>query len=174
MRKTLLLTVAVAALAAVPAAFGHVEPTQSTAAAGSYPVIGFNVPHGCDGSPTTQVSIQIPGGVSYVKPKVKTGWKIVITKGKLPEPVKDFSGKTLTTGVVAITWKGGRLPDAYLDTFEMMLGLPDKAGKTLYFKTVQRCAKGVNRWVEIPVKGQEEPEHPAPAVALTKSTGMHG
>jgi uncharacterized protein YcnI len=173
MRKSLLLILAVAALAAAPAAFGHVEPTQSHAAAGSYPVIGFNVPHGCDGSATTQISIQIPGGISYVKPKVKPGWKIVITKGKLPEPVKDFSGNTLTTGVVAVTWRGGKLPDAYLDTFEMMLGMPNKPGKTLYFKTVQRCVKGATRWVQIPVKGQEEPEHPAPAVTLTKSTGGH-
>jgi uncharacterized protein YcnI len=173
MRKTVLLILAAAALAAVPAAFGHVEPTQTTAAAGSYPVIGFHVPHGCDGSPTTQVSIQIPAGVSYVKPKVKPGWSIVISKGKLPEPVKDFSGKTLTTGVVAVTWKGGKLPDAYLDTFELMLGLPNKPGKTLYFKTVQRCTKGIHRWIQIPANGQE-PDEPAPAVKLVKSTGGHG
>lgn len=174
MKKALLLAATVAALAVVPLATAHVEPTQSTAAAGSYPVIGFNVPHGCDGAATRQVTIQIPAGVSYVKPKVKAGWRIAFTKGTLPQPVKDFSGKTLTTGITAVTWSGGPLPDAYLDTFELMLGLPNTPGKTLYFKTVQRCTKGVNRWVEIPVKGQAEPEHPAPAVALVKSSGGHG
>ena len=52
--------------------------------------------------------------------------------------------------------------------------MPNTPGKTLYFKTIQRCAKGVNRWIEIPVKGQEEPEFVAPGVALVKSSGDHG
>ena len=51
MRKALLVAASVAALAVVPVAAAHVEPTQSTAPAGGYPVIGFNVPHGCDGAP---------------------------------------------------------------------------------------------------------------------------
>ena len=60
------------------------------------------------------------------------------------------------------------------DTFELRLGMPNTPGKTLYFPTVQRCVKGVHRWIQIPVKGKAEPESPAPGVTLVKSTGGHG
>jgi uncharacterized protein YcnI len=175
MRKTLLSAAIVAALAAVPAATAHVGPTKTTAHAGSYDIIGFTVPHGCEGSPTRAVSIQIPAGVTSAKPRPKPGWRITIKRGKLPQPVKDFAGNTVTTGVLEVTWTGGPLPDAWFDTFELNLGLPDTPGKTLYFKTLQRCAKGVHRWVQIPVKGQGEPDEPAPAVKLVKGEeGHHG
>jgi len=174
MRKLLFLIAAGAATLAVPAALAHVSPTQSTAAAGSSAIIGFTIGHGCEGSPTRQVTIQIPAGVTSVKPQPKAGWRITIKRGKLPEPVKDFAGSIVTVGVLEVTWTGGPLPDAYFDTFNLRLGMPPKAGKTLYFKTVQRCAKGVERWIQIPVKGQDEPEAPAPAVTVTKATGGHG
>jgi len=174
MRKLLLLTSAVAAMLAVPAALAHVSPTQSTAAAGSSAIIGFTIGHGCAASPTRQVTIQIPAGVTSAKPQPKAGWRITIKRGTLPEPVKDFAGNTVKVGVLEVTWTGGPLPDAYFDTFYLRLGMPSKAGKTLYFKTVQRCVKGVERWIQIPAKGQDEPEAPAPAVTVTKATGGHG
>jgi uncharacterized protein YcnI len=88
--------------------------------------------------------------------------------------VKDFAGNTVTRGVLEVTWTGGPLPNAYFDTFELRVGVPPTPGKTLYFKTVQRCVKGVERWIQIPVNGQPEPDSPAPAVTVTKSTGGHG
>ena len=48
------------------------------------------------------------------------------------------------------------------DQFFLRIAVPNKVGKTLYFPTVQRCAKGVHRWIEIPQKGKPEPESPAP------------
>ena len=42
----------------------------------------------------------------------------------------------------------------------ILLGMPNTPGKTIYFPTVQRCAKGVTRWIQIPKSGQAEPEHP--------------
>lgn len=172
MRKALLLAATVAAVA-VPAATAHIGPSPSTAPAGKTTIVGFTVGHGCDGSPTRQVTIQIPAGVTAAKPKPKPGWRITIKRGTLPQPVKDFAGNTVTTGVLQVTWTGGPLPDAYFDTFELRLGMPDTAGKTLYFKTIQRCSKGVERWIEIPVKGKPEPEAPAPGVTLVKSTAGH-
>jgi uncharacterized protein YcnI len=173
MKKLLIAVAALTALLAVPVATAHVSPTQSSAAAGSTAIIGFTIGHGCEGSPTRQVSIQIPAGVTSAKPQPKPGWRITIKRGKLPQPVKDFAGKTVTVGVLSVTWTGGPLADAYFDSFNLRLGMPPAAGKTLYFKTVQRCAKGLYRWVQIPAKGQGEPESPAPAVQVTKSTGDH-
>ena len=55
----------------------------------------------------TDVEDFVEGEKFIVKPKVKAGWRIAFTKGTLPQPVKDFSGKTLTTGITAVTWSGG-------------------------------------------------------------------
>ena len=175
MRKTLLTaTAGAAALVCAGVAMAHVGTTPGQAPAGQTSVIGFTIGHGCDGSPTRSVSIRLPAGITAAKPRPKPGWKITLKRGKLPVPVKDFDGNAVTTGVLEVTWSGGRLPDAWYDTFELRLGMPNTPGKTLYFPTVQRCVKGVHRWIQIPVKGQEEPESPAPGVTLVKSTGGHG
>ena len=144
------------------------------APAGGSTIIPFVVPHGCDGSPTRSVAIRIAAGVTSAKPQAKPGWRLTITRGKLPQPVKDFAGNTVTRGVLQVTWSGGNLPDSQFDTFNILLGMPNTPGKTVYFPVVQRCAKGVTRWIEIPKKGQAEPEHPAPGVKLVKSSGEHG
>ncbi len=175
MKKTFLIgAAAVASLIAVGTAAAHVGTTPSKAPAGQTSVIGFTIGHGCDGSPTRSVAIRIAAGVTSARPKPKAGWRITIKRGKLPQPVKDFNGNTITTGVLQVTWSGGSLPDAWFDTFELNLGMPNTPGKTLFFPTVQRCAKGVHRWIEIPRKGQPEPEAPAPGVTLVKSSGGHG
>ena len=174
MRKTMLIGgAALASLVFIGAAAAHVGTTPGEAPAGQTTAIGFTVGHGCDGSPTRSVTIRLPAGITAAKPKPKAGWTIQIKRGRLPQPVKDFAGNTVRTGVLQVTWKGN-LPDAYYDTFELRLGMPNAPGRTLYFPTIQRCAKGVHRWIEIPKKGQAEPEEPAPAVKLVKSSGGHG
>ena len=69
-----------ARLLAVPAAAGlitlglagpasaHVTVTPEDTAAGSFTVVTMSVPHGCDGSPTTKVAIQIPKDILAVTP----------------------------------------------------------------------------------------------------------
>jgi uncharacterized protein YcnI len=173
MRRLVFAITAVAALGAVAAAGAHVTPAPGSAAAGSFSLIAFQVGHGCEGSPTKSVTIQIPAGVIYVKPQVKSGWRIKMTKGKLPEPGTLFGSK-VTTGVRSVTWSGGTLPDSYYDTFNLYIMVPNKVGKTLYFPTVQRCAKGVHRWITIPQQGKPEPEEPAPGLKVTKGSGGHG
>jgi uncharacterized protein YcnI len=174
MKKTsLILAAAAVALIVVGTSAAHVEPAVEEAPAGASTIIPFVVPHGCDGSPTRSVSVKIAAGVTSAKPQAKPGWKLTITRGKLPKPVKDFAGNTVTRGVLSVTWSGGNLPDSQFDTFNILLGMPNTPGKTVYFPVVQRCARGVTRWIEIPKKGQEEPEHPAPGVKLVKSSGEH-
>ncbi len=171
MRRAIALAAsATAALVAVGVAAAHVEPTPEEAPAGATSNIGFNIGHGCDGSPTRSVTIRIPGGVTSARPQPKPGWRISITRGTLPKPVKDFEGNTVTKGVLSVTWTGS-LPDAYFDTFTLRLGMPNTPGKMLYFPTVQRCTKGLYRWIQIPKAGQPEPDSPAPGVKLVKSSG---
>jgi periplasmic copper chaperone A len=46
-------------------------------------------------------------------------------------------------------------------------------GTVLTFPTVQECAGGVHRWIEIPAAGQDpdELEEPAPQLEIIKGTG---
>jgi uncharacterized protein YcnI len=173
MRNALLLgAVGAVALAVAGLAAAHVGTTPGEAPAGKTSVVGFTIGHGCDGSPTRSVTIRLPAGITSAKPRPKAGWSLVVKRGTLPQPVKDAEGNTVTKGTLEVTWRGN-LPDAYFDTFELRLGLPNTPGKTLYFPTVQRCSKGLHRWIQIPVAGKPEPESPAPGVKLVKSSGGH-
>jgi hypothetical protein len=44
-------------------------------------------------------------------------------------------------------WKG-TLPSTQLGLFTFLARMPDKVGARVYFKTIQRCAQGEERWVE--------------------------
>jgi periplasmic copper chaperone A len=155
-------------LIAMPA-MAHVTANPNTGVAGKYFQTSFRITHGCEGSPTTSVTVKIPEGLFVVRPQAKPDWKITITKRPLEQPVETGHGKTVTEAVSEITWSG-KLSDDQYDEFGLVTKLPDSAGKTLWFPVVQKCAKGENRWVEIPEDGQEwhDVAMPAPFVKLTK------
>lgn len=148
------------------ASLAHVTIDPKSAPAGEYAKLVFRVPHGCEGSPTTKISIRIPGGVVSVKPQVHPGWKIVTKTGKYATPVT-LHGKEITEGLVEVSWIGGPLPDAYMDEFGLSVKLPDRGGERLYFPTVQTCKKGESAWTE---EGTTDHGHggklPAPVLLL--------
>jgi uncharacterized protein YcnI len=154
--------------AAAPA-FAHVTASPDQAKAGGYFITNFSVPHGCAGAATVAVRIKIPEGVEDVKPQMKPGWTIAISKRNLAAPKRDEHGNTVTATVDEVDWRGGPLPDANYDTFGLVMKLPDKPG-TIYFPTVQECETGVNRWIEIPAAGQQwhDLKEPAPFLRLTE------
>lgn len=170
-------------------AFAHITANPDQAVWGRYFQTSFSVPHGCEGSPTTGIRISIPEGALSVKPQVKPGWTITITKRKLATPVKGEGGRLITEAVSEVEWKGGPLPDAFYDNFSLMMKLPpmpdhemegmDK-GMPIYFPIVQTCEKGVNRWVNIPAVGQawHDVKNPAPFVNVVPAAhaddGMGG
>ena len=158
--------VAAAFLVAVPA-YAHVELETDKAPAGSSFKAVLMVPHGCTGSPTVALKVQIPEGVVHAQPMPKPGWTVKTVVKKLDKPVQYYS-TTLTEDVREIEWSGGSLPDAYYDEFVFVVHLPDQPGAVVRFPTVQQCAQGVHRWIEIPAEGQdaEELKEPAPAVTL--------
>ncbi len=142
-----LTTFLLAALLA-PAALAHISVVPATAAAGGYQKLTFSVGHGCQGSPTTSISVSIPDGVTGAKPMPKPGWNIVAT-------ARD------------ITWQGGALPDAQFDEFAMQVKLPATPGK-LYFKITQLCEAGRHDWVELPQPGVQA-KSPAAMIEVTPS-----
>jgi uncharacterized protein YcnI len=165
MRLRHLACVALAALLAAPAATAHVTANPREAPSDSYFKLDFRVPHGCEGSPTTRIAVQIPAGVTSVAPQEVAGWEIEITEGELPEPVEVF-GQTVTEGVTAVSWEGGPLPDNHMQEFGLSLRFPDRPGETLWFPVIQECEEGDHRWVTIPVEGEDPPDEPAPGVTL--------
>lgn len=157
-----------AVLAASPAA-AHVylEGKQATLDA-SYKAV-FAVPHGCSGSPTVKIRVQIPEGVIAVKPMPKAGWNVDVVEGQYANAY-DYHGNKLSSGVKEVVWSGGKLLDQYYDEFVVSSFLTDslKPDTTLYFPVVQECEKGVSRWIEIP-EGEghsHESKSPAPGVKL--------
>lgn len=152
-------------LAATPA-LAHVELQAGKAPADSSYKAVLMVPHGCAGSPTVALKVQIPDGLVGTKPMAKPGWKVSVKTAKLAQAV-EIEGETITQAVKEIDWSGGSLPDSLYDEFAFVTNLPDKPGTTLYFPAVQICAKGETHWIEVPAQGQSSDDLKAPAPSLT-------
>lgn len=163
-----LAVVALLVLALPAAAHVTISPRQGPSDGFFY--ADFRVPHGCEGSPTTSISVQIPQGVVSIKPEVVPGWTIETREGPYEEPVV-LHGQELTEGVVEVTWTGGPLDDAHLTNFGMSMKLPAGEGETLYFPVVQRCEEGETGWIQIPSTPDEELDEPAPALTLVAAPG---
>jgi periplasmic copper chaperone A len=174
MRRCAVALTVVASLWAVQAASAHVTASPAELNTG-FTFTEFSVPHGCDGSPTTKLTIQIPAGIAGVKPQEVAGWRISTKEGTLPQPVDEF-GEQITEGVTEVSWTGGPLPDSHLQQFGMSFFASETlAGQTVYWKAIQQCEEGVTRWIEIPVEGEEPPPEPAPAIAfLASAEGEEG
>lgn len=166
--RSALLAALAAAVVAAPAN-AHVTLQGREAAVGSSYKAVFVVPHGCAGSATTKIRVQIPEGVIDAKPMPKAGWNLEVIKGKYASEY-DFHGAKLSEGVKEVVWSGGKLPDDFYDEFVISTHLTNalEPDTMLYFPTVQECEQGVSRWIEIP----SDPAHahdskwPAPGVKL--------
>jgi len=159
--------VATIVLAAAPAS-AHVTLEARQAAVGSYYKAVFAVPHGCAGSATTRIRVQIPEGVIGVKPMPKPGWSVEAIKGKYANQY-DFHGSKLSEGVKEVVWSGGKLADEHYDEFVVATFLTEglKPNSMLYFPVVQECEQGVSRWIDIPREGEGHgSKSPAPGVKL--------
>jgi len=139
----------IAALLAAPLAHAHITVAPASAPAGAHQTLVFKVGHGCDGSATTGITVQLPDGVT-AKPMPKPGW-------------------TITIAAREITWRGGPLPDAYYDEFTLQAKLPDAPGRYA-FKVGQQCEKGRTDWADVDPASKT----PAPVLEVTPAaTSMH-
>lgn len=158
-----------------PAA-AHVTAAASTTDAGAHAVITLSVPHGCDGSATTSLAVQIPETITDVTPTRSPLYEVTTVSEDLPEPLDDGHGGVFTTRVAHVVFEAVTpLPDDLRDTFELAMALPkDAAGTTLYFPAVQTCESGESAWIEIPADGQDphDLEFPAPAITVTSAGAL--
>ena len=160
------------ALFAASSASAHVTLEKREAAVGSYYKAVFAVPHGCAGSATIKVRVQIPEGVIGVKPMPKPGWNLETIKGKYAVEY-ELHGSKISEGVKEVAWSGGKLADDNYDEFVFSTYLTGnlKPNTTLYFPVVQECEQGVSRWIDIPKEGAaadhgHASKSPAPGVKL--------
>jgi periplasmic copper chaperone A len=164
--KSLASAAAMLAVGAAAASAHVTLETQQAPVASIYKAV-FRVPHGCKGSATVKVRVQIPEGVIAVKPMPKPGWALETVKGKY-EKAYDYYGTPISEGVREVVWSGGRLPDEFYDEFIARIYLAGdlKADTTLYFPVVQECEQGGDRWIEIPAAGKTADDYEAPAPGL--------
>jgi uncharacterized protein YcnI len=123
--------------------------------------------HGCDGKPTTKVSVSIPEGLIGAKPMPKPGWTLTMTRGAYAKTYTTHHG-TASEGVTAITWSGGSLPDDQVDEFTFLAQVADtfEPGATVYVPVQQECSEGSYSWSEIPKPGQDAHDLKAAAPAF--------
>jgi uncharacterized protein YcnI len=149
-------------------AHAHIVLTEPKAVAGSYYKATLRIGHGCNGSSTTGLIVQVPVGFEGAKPQPKSGWTITTHKAKLVTPYNSH-GKTVTDDVVELRWtaasKEAALPDDQFDEFAFMGRLPDKAGP-LWVKVLQTCETGQNVWSDIPANGTSTRGMRLPAALL--------
>jgi uncharacterized protein YcnI len=161
-----------AALLAASPAGAHVFLEGKQAAVGADFKAVFVVPHGCSGSPTVKLRVQIPEGVIAAEAKPVAGWNVETVKGKYANEY-DYRDARVSEGIKEVAWSGGKLPDKTRQEFviETHLASSLKPNTTLYFPVVQECEQGVSRWIEIPPDGaphSHEGKWPAPGVKLTR------
>jgi uncharacterized protein YcnI len=142
---TIAAAVGVALCVAGPAS-AHIHTDPEEVVAGTENTVGFIIEHGCDGSPTTKVELQMPDGT--------TG-------------IEGVDGNGFTAGVdgQVVTFSGGTLADDTEQAFEVTFTAPTEAG-TLDIPLIQTCEEGSTDWIEPEVEGQPEPEHPAPQLVV--------
>jgi periplasmic copper chaperone A len=167
---TLLLAMAVPTSAHV-----FISDGATVAGGGFGTEFALMVPHGCDGAATTALEVQIPDGVTSVKPALMPGWQIDIVSTTPPAPsiapgasMTDDQMDAMTAPVVtSVKWSGGELPDNEYAKFWLRAIFPETPG-TVAFPAVQYCGDTQVAWIEIPAAGQdpESLEHPAPTVTV--------
>ncbi|MGH3508697.1 MAG: YcnI family protein [Nocardioidaceae bacterium] len=169
---TVILTVlALTVLAASPAS-AHVAISPATAPAGSAAELTFRVPNEEAHAATTKLVVQLPVAHPIAQLLVRPipGWSSTVRTRKLTKPLVTDDG-SFSSVVSLVTWSGGRIsPGQYQDFTLSADPLPDKPVR-LVFKALQFYSNGdVVRWIDVPVPGLAEPEHPAPVLTVTAPT----
>lgn len=110
----------------------------------------FRVGHGCDGSPTTALRIELPPGVTDATPEPLEGWTV--------------STEREGARVKAVIWNGGALPADQRGVFTIAMTLPAKEGQLL-FPARQTCQAGEKYWSESPPQTGKA-KFPAPVLMV--------
>lgn len=145
-------------LHAAPAA-AHVDVVSGPAFANSTQIVKFGVGHGCEGSDTFRVRIEIPQEIASVR----------ALNGDLGPATVEVDDAGIVT---AVTWEKPveEVVDGDVNYYELALRvrMPDAPFTTLYFPTYQECrtSDGDTLSIDWIGTGEEEGVEPAPAVKI--------
>ncbi|HSV45287.1 MAG TPA: copper chaperone PCu(A)C [Ramlibacter sp.] len=135
---------------AAAAASAHVSLEQAQAEAGKPYRAVLRVSHGCEGSPTRALSVQLPPGFSQAQPLPRPGWTQAIQGSEVRW--------TAATPAAA-------LPAAQRGEF-VLEGLAPTTPGVAWFKVQQDCLAGSLSWVQLPASGASTEGLKTPAVPL--------
>ncbi|HEX6359802.1 YcnI family protein [Actinophytocola sp.] len=152
------------------------EPAQQ----GGYTKITFRVPNEEADAGTTKLEIKLPADspITSARTKPMPGWTAQITRVTLDKPI-EVHGAEVKEAVSTVSWtaSGTRINPGEFQEFELSVGpLPENSDQ-LVIPAIQTYDNGtVVAWDQPPAEeGAEEPEHPAPVVALEpEGDGDHG
>ncbi|MGK5738680.1 YcnI family copper-binding membrane protein [Micromonospora sp. URMC 103] len=166
------VTTAVLGFAAPASAHVTVNPKEATQ--GGYGRIAFRVPNESDTASTTKLEVVLPENapVGSVSTMPVPGWTVAVEKRKVDPPI-DVHGSQITEAVSKLTWTAtgdAAVKPGQFQEFPVSLGPLPQVDK-MVFKTLQTYSDGnVSRWIEEPTPGGEEPDNPAPVLALTPAS----
>ena len=159
-------------------AVAHVSVHADEAVQGGATEIAFRVPNESDTASTVTVRLQLPMDTPIAEVSVLplAGWRYEVTRTTPPDPVPAGHGREVSEVVSEIAWHADVAvkPGEY-QVFRIAAG-PLPRTDRLVFKVVQTYDDGlVRRWIDEPVAGEPEPEHPAPVLALDRAAAAaHG
>jgi uncharacterized protein YcnI len=159
-------------------AFAHVSvQPEGTAAKGGYATVDFKVPNERDKASTTKLEINFPADhpLASVMPQPVDGWNVKVTKAKLDKPL-ELHGEKINEAITKVTWTadGKGIQPGYFQKFPLSIGALPEDTDELVFKAIQTYSNNeVVRWIETQKDGEEEPETPAPVLALSAATDDH-
>ena len=144
------------AIGAPLAASAHVHVTPDAASAGGAQTLTFSFSHGCDGSPTTSLAVDIPEGVGNATPVVQGGWTITRELGSdgVPTRVVYTAETPVEDGLKAAVAMDVLFTEGTADT-------------TVAFPVTQTCAEGETAWTQIAEDGEDPHDLDAPAPVVT-------
>jgi uncharacterized protein YcnI len=178
-RAALAVLAAVVAVVTLGAgtASAHVTVSSPDAARGGFGEISFRVPNEKGTAKTTSLKVQLPKDTPFASVSVRPvpGWSAKTVTSPINPPITDDDGNKVTEAVTEVDWAadpGGGLGAGEYQTFSISAGpLPKNAG-SLAFPALQGYDDATTvAWVDPTVKGQPEPEHPAPVLTLATASG---
>jgi uncharacterized protein YcnI len=157
-----LFCVGLAALVLAPLATAHVTINPREWEAGGFARFALRVPNETPDADTTKIVVKFPENVTSASFQPVPGWTRTVQTAQLDTPITDEDGNEITERIDTVTWEGGAIKPGEFQEFGVSFQVPDEAGTTIAFPSVQTYSDGeVVRWI-----GPEDSDAPAPAVAI--------
>ena len=154
----------------------HAVLDRQSIAPGQTMHVSIAIGHGCDGSATTRLSLNIPEGVIVTKIDPNDRFQSQSQKAKFDHVWTGPQG-SVADGIKTITWSDGQLADKARGEFgfDIYASSDLKIGQILAFPVLQTCEQGERRWFEQAdtIDTREKLKAPAPVITIVTAEQAH-